>query len=54
MLCFSYGIDVIQALERQPCEVILMDMQMPEMDGLEAMKKSVRPIQKRRNQTLLP
>jgi CheY-like chemotaxis protein len=32
----SNGQEVIQALERQPYDVILMDVQMPEMDGLEA------------------
>lgn len=33
------GIEVIQALERQPYDVILMDVKMPEMDGFEATKQ---------------
>jgi len=32
------GIEAIQALERQPYDVIFMDIQMPEMDGEEATK----------------
>ena len=32
------GIEVLQALERQTYDVILMDILMPEMDGLDATK----------------
>jgi CheY-like chemotaxis protein len=30
------GLELLQVLERQPCDMILMDIQMPEMDGIQA------------------
>ncbi|HSD58061.1 MAG TPA: PAS domain S-box protein [Methanotrichaceae archaeon] len=33
------GLEVLQALERQQYDVVLMDIQMPEMDGIDAAQK---------------
>ena len=33
------GVEVLQALERQPYDIIFLDVQMPEMDGYEAARE---------------
>ncbi|MCC7176403.1 MAG: response regulator [Bryobacterales bacterium] len=39
ILVASHGLEAIEALKRDPCDLVLMDVQMPVLDGLETTRQ---------------
>jgi len=43
--CLHNGLEALRFVQKNPCDIILMDIKMPFMDGIEACSKLKKPIQ---------